>query len=166
MHESDNTALYAFRKYGDTVMRCAYACTGSYYEAEDITQEIFLSMHAEQPIFSDDEHMKAWLIRVTVNKCKNLKKSFRFSRTLPIDEKIEQELTCQFTGEENELREMLFRLPERYSTVMYLYYYEGYNIREIASMMGKNENTVSSLLQRGRKKLKIELEKEGYYARG
>lgn len=166
MYDSENTALYAFRKFGDTIMRCAYACTGSYCEAEDITQDVFLSMHAESPIFSDDEHMKAWLIKVTVNKCKNLKKSFRFSRTQPIDENIEKELSCEFTGEENDLRELLFKLPERYSTVLYLYYYEGYNIREIATMMSKNENTVSSLLQRGRKKLKIELEREGYYARG
>ena len=166
MYDSDNTALYAFRKYGDVILRCAYACTGCFSEAEDITQDVFLSMHAESPIFSDDEHMKAWLLKVTINKCKNLKKSFRFSRTQSIDEKIESELSCEFTGEENEIREILFRLPEKYSTVLYLYYYEGYNIREIAQMMSKNENTVSSLLQRGRKKLKIELEREGYYARG
>ena len=54
------------------------------------------------------------------------------------------------------------KLPERYSSVIFLYYYEEYNIREIASILGKSENTVSSLLQRGRKKLKTELEKEGY----
>ena len=57
---------------------------------------------------------------------------------------------------------MIAKLPEKYSSVIFLYYFEEYTVKEIASLLGKNENTVSSLLQRGRKKLKTELEKEGY----
>ena len=67
-----NQALYAFRKFGDTVLRAAYACCGNYAESEDITQDIFLLLHAKPQSFADDEHLKAWLLRVTVNKCKNL----------------------------------------------------------------------------------------------
>lgn len=158
----DNTALYAFRKYGDTILRAAYACCGNYSEAEDITQDVFLALHSKPQNFESDEHMKAWLLRVALNKCKNYKKSFRVSRTDNIDDVNENELKCSFTPKDSEIRENIARLPKKYSSVIFLYYYEGYNVREIAEMLGKKENTVNSLLQRGRKKLKIELEREGY----
>ena len=61
----DNIALYAFRKYGDTILRAAYACCGNYSEAEDITQEVFFALHSKPQTFENDEHLKAWLIRVT-----------------------------------------------------------------------------------------------------
>ena len=112
-----NDALYAFRKYGDTVLRAAYAVTGSYHEAEDITQEVFLKLHAAPQEFENDEHMKAWLLRVTINRCKNFKKSFRFSRTSVIDETLENTLKCEFTERDNEIREQIERLPERKSPV-------------------------------------------------
>ena len=80
----------------------------------------------------------------------------------PLDESLENTLSCEFTPRDNEIREMIARLPEKYSSVIFLYYFEEYTIKEIALMLEKNENTISSLLQRGRKKLKTELEKEGY----
>lgn len=159
----ENIALYAFRKFGDTVLRAAYACTGAYSEAEDITQEVFLSLHASPQDFNDDEHLKAWLLRSAINRCKNYRKSFRVSRTRALDDIGEAELQYGFSPPDTELRERIERLPGKYSSVIFLYYYEGYNIREIAELLGKNENTVSSLLQRARKKLKLELEKEGGY---
>ena len=79
-----------------------------------------------------------------------------------IDETLENTLKCEFTERDNEIREQIERLPEKYASVIFLYYFEEYNIREIADILGKSENTVSSLLQRGRRKLKTELEKEGY----
>ena len=158
----NNTALYAFRKYGDTVLRAAYACCGNYSEAEDITQDVFLILHSNPQDFESDEHMKAWLLRAAINKCKNYKKSFRVSRTDNIDDVSENQLKCNFTLRDSEIRENISKLPQKYSSVIFLYYFEGYSIREIAQMLGKNENTVNSRLQRGRKKLKIELEREGY----
>lgn len=158
----ENIALYAFNKYGDTVLRAAFACCGSYAEAEDITQDVFLGLHAKPQSFNDDQHLKAWLLRVTVNRCKNYRKSFRASRTSPIDDVSEKELSYDFSPKERDIAEQISKLPEKYSSVIFLYYYEGYNTREIGEMLGKSENTVSSLLQRGRKKLKLELEKEGY----
>ncbi len=158
----NNTALYAFRKYGDTVLRAAYACCGNYSEAEDITQDVFLILHSNPQDFESDEHMKAWLLRAAINKCKNYKKSFRVSRTDNIDDISENQLKCNFTPRDSEIRENISKLPQKYSSVIFLYYFEGYSIREIAEMLGKNENTVNSRLRRGRKKLKIELEREGY----
>ncbi|WP_303765114.1 RNA polymerase sigma factor [Ruminococcus flavefaciens] len=112
--------------------------------------------------FESDEHMKAWLLRTAINRCKNLRNSARMRRDTPLDDALANTLSCEFTPRDNEIRERIAKLPERYSSVIFLYYYEEYNIREIASILGKSENTVSSLLQRGRKKLKTELEKEGY----
>jgi RNA polymerase sigma-70 factor (ECF subfamily) len=159
---NDSSALYAFNKFGDTVLRAAFAMTGSYPEAEDITQEIFLALHSDPQDFESDEHMKAWLLRSAINRCKNYRKSARIRKNSPLDEALANTLCCEFTERDNEIREMISELPEKYSSVIFLYYYEEYTIKEIADILGKNENTVSSLLQRGRKKLKTELEKEGY----
>ncbi|SEK22402.1 RNA polymerase sigma-70 factor, ECF subfamily [Ruminococcus sp. YRD2003] len=161
MVRNDNTALYAFQKFGDTVLRAAFACCGSYSEAEDITQDTFLLLHAKPQSFTDDEHLKAWLLRVAVNKCKNLRRSFRFSRTDSLETQDYSSASYEMNTEDNSVLSEIRSLPEKYALVIYLYYYEGYNTREIAEIQGKSENTVCSLLRRGREKLKMELEKEG-----
>ena len=161
MELNDNIALYAFRRFGDTVLRAAYACCGSYAEAEDITQDIFLHLHAKPQSFSDDEHLKAWLLRVAINKCKNIRRSFRISRTGSLETEDISSASYEMKTEDSSVLAEIMSLPEKYASVIYLYYYEGYNTREIADMQGKSENTVTSLLRRGRDKLKLELEKEG-----
>ncbi|MBR4510575.1 MAG: RNA polymerase sigma factor [Ruminococcus sp.] len=161
MNNEENIALYAFRTFGDTVLRAAYACCGSFAEAEDITQDVFLLLHSKPMYFSDDGHLKAWLLRVTVNKCKNLKRSFRVSRTGSIETEDITAATYEMVIEDESLLRQIEALPEKYASVIYLYYYEGYNTREIAQMQGKSENTIGSLLRRGREKLKLELIKEG-----
>ncbi len=161
MVRNDNTALYAFQKFGDTVLRAAFACCGSYSEAEDITQDTFLLLHAKPQSFTDDEHLKAWLLSVAVNKCKNLRRSFRFSRTDSLETQDYPSASYEMNTEDNSVLSEIRSLPEKYASVIYLYYYEGYNTREIAEIQGKSENTVCSLLRRGREKLKMELEKEG-----
>jgi len=161
MNKNENTALYAFRKFGDDVLRAAYAGCGSYAEAEDITQEVFLTLHSKQETFTDDDHLRAWLLRCTMNRCLNYRKSFRVSRTGSLEDIPEMPGNPVFNEAENEIREALSRLPEKYAAVLYLYYYEGYNTREIGDMLDRSENTVSSLLRRGREKLRIELEEEG-----
>ncbi len=160
--ETQNTSLYAFQKFGDMVLRTAYACCRNYAEAEDITQDVFLLLHTKKMEFNDDEHMKAWLLRVAINKCKNLKKSFRFSRTQPIDESCEAFYNMDTSY--LEVREIISSLPQKYSIVIYLYYFEGYTPKEISEMLEKNENTVKSLLQRGKEKLKAEFTKVEAFA--
>ncbi|WP_019679738.1 RNA polymerase sigma factor [Ruminococcus flavefaciens] len=159
---NDSSALYAFNRFGDTVLRTAFAMTGSYQDAEDITQEVFLTLHSKPQEFDTEEHMKAWLIRSAINRCKNYFKSARVRKNSPLDEELANTLSCEFTPRDNEIREKIKKLPEKYSSVIFLYYFEEYSIKEIGEILGKNENTVSSILQRGRRKLKTELEKEGY----
>ncbi len=154
----ENTALEAFRKYGDTVLRAAYACTGNYSEAEDITQEVFLKLHTGKYSFSDENHLKAWLIRSAINRGKSYHRSWTKKERSSLEEISEAELKCEFDEKDHEISREIEKLPEKYRTVIYLYYYEEYNIREISEILSKNENTVSSLLQRARKKLKERLE--------
>lgn len=158
-----NEALYAFRKFGDTVLRAAFACCGNYSEAEDITQEVFLSLHAKPQSFNNDDHMKAWLLRAAINRCKNYHKSFRRKNQRSLDEVSELEMSYEFTPQDMTIRGKIAALPEKYASVLYLYYYEEYNIREIAELLNKNENTVSSLLRRARQKIKVVLEEDENY---
>lgn len=157
---TENTiALDAFRKYKDLVLRTAYCCVGDYSEAEDITQEVFLTLHNKQPEIRDDEHLKAWLLRCTVNRGKNYRKSWRQKGRVSLDE-IPVAPVSENVHEDRHLRSALQSLPEKYAVVLYLYYYEGYKIGEIAELLGKRTSTVGSLLKRGREKLKSELEGE------
>ncbi len=156
--DKENISLYAFRKYGDTVLRAAYSCCGNYAEAEDITQDVFLTLHSKRIDFESDEHLKAWLLRVALNKCKNYRRSFRVSHTQSIEDTSELSVSYSMDMNEIEIRELLKSIPKKYSSVIYLYYYEGYSIKEISGILRKNANTVSSLLQRGREKLKLEME--------
>ncbi len=139
-------------------MRVAYSCCGCYAEAEDIAQDVFLYLHAKPVEFKDDEHMKAWLLKVTMNKCKNYKRSFRVSHTGALEEDYQGTYNMDTT--DIEVRELLSSLPPKYAAVMYLYYYEERTAEEIAAMLDKNVNTVKSLIRRGKEKLKIELSEE------
>lgn len=136
----DSSALYAFNKFGDTVLRAAYAMTGSYYEAEDITQEVFLTLHAKPQSFETDEHMKAWLLRSAINRCKNYRKSARILRNSPLDEALENTLSCEFTPRDSEIRDRIEKLPEKYAAVIFLYYYEEYTIKEILNTFHEGYN--------------------------
>ena len=117
MNNEENIALYAFRTFGDTVLRAAYACCGSFAEAEDITQDVFLLLHSKPMYFSDDGHLKAWLLRVTVNKCKNLKRSFRVSRTGSIETEDITAATYEMVIEDESLLRQIEALPEKYASV-------------------------------------------------
>lgn len=155
----ENRALYAFRKYGDLVLRTAYCCTGNYSEAEDITQDVFLALHENQPEFRDEEHMKAYLLRAAVNRGKNYRKSWKQNKRVELEdvpEPLQEEAAYRDSG----LKAQVLSLPKQYAAVLYLHYYEGYTIKEIAAILGKRENTIGSQLRRGREKLRLELEGE------
>lgn len=161
MNDNDKSpAIYAFDMFGDTVLRAAYNCVGCFAEAEDITQEVFLTLHTKPQVFNDDDHLKAWLLRAAINKCKDYHKSWRKRGRQSIDDVNEVLLSYEFTPEDQTVLDSISALPKKYSSVIYLYYYEEYSVKEISEILEKNENTVCSLLRRARQKLKFELEKE------
>jgi len=146
----------AVNAYSDMLIRIAYQRTGSMADAEDIVQETFIRF-LKAPPFSDEEHKKAWFIRVAINLCNDFNKSFWRKNILPLSETIPAEEPA-----DNGLFDQLRRLPGRYRDTLYLYYYEGYNIPEIARLLDAKENSVSSWLNRGRKKLKMLVGDEEY----
>ena len=140
------------RQYADMIYRIAVHNTCCTADAEDIMQDVCIDLLTKCPCMDDPEHLKAWLIRVTVNKCKSL---YRFSQRRkyePLDESWPAE------PEQTSVMEEIRQLPENMRNVIYLYYYEEYTIAEIAGILGMNPNTVSSTLQRARRKLKDLLE--------
>ena len=140
-------------KYSDMVYRLAMARTGKKENSEDVFQEVFLRLSKKMPKFENEEHEKAWLIRVTINCSKNLLNS----AFLRHKSDTEEELTFQ-TEDRHDVYYAVLELPLKYRTIIYLYYYEGYNINEISHILKIKENTIKSQLVRAREKLKTKLE--------
>jgi len=105
--------------------------------------------------FQDDEHIRKWLIRVAVNECKNMWKSFWRKNISSIDD-LDYEPAAN-APEQKELLEEVFKLPPKYRVVIHLYYYEGYNVKEIAEMLNLSQSNVQIRLMRARNKLKEQL---------
>lgn len=150
--DNEQLTLY-IRKYGDTVYRVAYNFVKAHADSEDIVQETFLKLYRSDKAFDSEEHVKAWLIRVAANLAKNHIKAPAQSRRTELDEGLPAPDT-----EDKELHEAMRELPEKYGIVIYLYYFEGYGTREIASMLRMTESNVKARLKRGREKLKAFLE--------
>lgn len=118
-------------------------------DAEDITQEVLYKYMIKSPIFKDETHERNWLIRVAVNMSKNYVRSFWQRNTEGIKNDIQG-----ITEQEVEIWETVQTLPEKYRIVILLYYFEGYSIKEISIILGKNYNTIGTWLERGKKLLK------------
>lgn len=144
---------YIVDTYGDMLYRVAYQYTRNRSEAEDITQDVFVAMLKKMP-FKSEEHLKAWIIRVAINKSINYLKSNR-KKVLSLDENID--VAGEQAFDRDEIEE-LQSLPRFDRSVIYLYYYEGYSIKEIAKITGKSANSINIRLFRAREKLKTLLE--------
>lgn len=153
---SEEEANRAIERYADTVRRICMVHLKNYADTEDIFQTVFLKYVLYSEPFENEEHEKAWIIRVTINACKDLLKSFFRSRTTSLD--TLKEATQVPDTEHSELLDAVLSLPEKYKNVVYLYYYEEYSAAEISRILKKNVNTVYTLLTRARHLLKQELE--------
>lgn len=140
-------------KYADMVYRIALTRCGTIENAEDIFQEVFIIFSNKMPKFANEEHEKAWFIRVTINLSKNMKNTNWNKKVISLDENIAFE-----TKEEYDVFSSVCELPENYKTVIYLCYYEGYKVKEISELMKINENTIKTWLARAREILKEKLE--------
>jgi RNA polymerase sigma-70 factor (ECF subfamily) len=156
LHEKERSCrvVKAVDKYADMVRRICFMYLKNTFDVEDIFQDVFLQLFRYEMSFDNDAHEKAWLIRVTINKCKDLHKSFFRNRVCPLDD---IELTFEDETENEVLREIL-ALPQKYKDTLYLYYYEGYSVPEISEILRTKENTIYSHLHRAKKMLKEKLE--------
>ena len=150
----------ALERYSDTVRRLCMVHLKNYEDSEDIFQTVFLKYVLSSVSFESEEHEKAWFIRVTINACKDLLKNFFRSHTVSLDEIIEQ--PALMPPENREVMEAVLSLPSKYRDVIYLHYYEEYTAPQISQILGKNVNTVYTLLNRSRQLLREKLGGDGY----
>lgn len=139
-------------EYADMVMRIAYQNLRNNMDAEDVCQDVFVKLVEKDRTFESKEHIKAWLIRVTINRCKDYMKSGWFSKKA---EYIGNEYGYVQSG--GSVLEEVMNLPIKYRNVIYLHYYEGYSVEEISDILNKNKNTIKTWLKRGRSELKMNM---------
>ena len=135
-------------KYSNMVYRLAMARTRNIETSEDVYQEVFLRLARKMPEFESEEHKKAWLIRVTINCSKSILNSSFIKHRADLDENLSFE-----TPERHDIYYAVLNLPIKYRTVIHLYYYENYSIKEISKILKLNENTIKTRLSRARQEL-------------
>ncbi len=141
--------------YTDMIMRIGTNYLKSNADAEDICQAVLVKYITLDPQFDSPEHEKAWVIRTTINMCKNELKSAFFRKTIPLEES--DDYLKADTAPDLGITEEVMKLPRNYRISIYLFYYEGYSSKEIADFLGKKESAVNMYLSRGRKKLRLSI---------
>lgn len=145
-------------KYRDNLFATAFSVCRNPQDADDVVQETFIQYHTTDRCFESEQHIRAWLIRTAINKAKNINRAFWRRTSVPLEEYIE---TLVFeTPEAEGLFEEVMRLPEKYRTVIHLFYYEDYTVKEIAEILGLSESNVKVRLTRGREMLRKALKEE------
>lgn len=156
---SDMEVAQAIDRHADTVKRLCMIYLKNDADAEDIFQTVFLKYALHCAAFESPEHESAWIVRVTINACKDLLRSVFRRRTVSLDQVAGlPEIT---DSDHREVLESVLSLPEKYRVAIYLHYYEGYTAPEIGKLTGRNVNSVYTLLNRGKRMLKEVLEDEG-----
>ncbi|MDO5141893.1 MAG: sigma-70 family RNA polymerase sigma factor [Eubacteriales bacterium] len=146
----------AMERFGDVVYRLALCRLDSRADAEDVYQEVFLRLLRDTTDFRDDEHLKAWLLRVTVSRCNDLRRSAWSRRTAPLE--AAATMAAPVAERHEALWQAVRTLPDDLRTAVWLHYVEGYGTDEIAALTGCRPATARTRLHRARKRLKHELE--------
>lgn len=149
---SEQEVNNAIELYSDMILRLCTVYLKNSSDAEDIFQTVFLKYTLHAKAFESAEHEKAWLIRVTINACKDMLKSFFRSRTVSLEEM--SEYAPEITPEQYAAMEAVWALPKQYRDAIYLHYYEGYTAPEIAGILKRNPNTVYTHLHKGKEILR------------
>lgn len=145
-------------RYRGNLFAAAFNMCRNAADADDIVQETFLQYYMAKKEFDNEQHIRAWLFRVAVNKAKNVNRSFWKQHKLPLEEYME---TLVFESPKEEvLFETVMRLPEKYRIIIHLFYYEDYTVREIAGVLKLTEGNVKVRLSRGRKLLREALKED------
>lgn len=156
---SEQEVNRAIEQYSDLIRRLCMIHLKNYADSEDIFQTVFFKYLLHTAPFESTEHEKAWFIRVTINACKDLLKSFFRSRTVSLDELIQ--LPAELPAEDRDVLDAVLSLPPKYKDVVYLHYYEDYTAPEISRILGKNVNTIYTLLTRSKRLLREKLGGDG-----
>lgn len=144
-----------YHRHIDTVYRICFSLMGNKPDAEDAAQAVFLKLIKSKPLFTGVEHEKAWLITTAKNHCIDQHRRWWKKNTVALDQL--SPAVAALPDKADATLELLKRLPPKLRIVLYLYYYEGYKIAEIASLLSLNANTVKSQLRAAKKRLKMNL---------
>ena len=157
---SEQEVNRAVETYSNMIRRLCMLHLKNHADTEDIFQTVFLKYVLSSVSFEDEAHEKAWFIRVTINACKDLLKSFFRSHVTSLDEVLEQ--PAEIPPDHREVLEAVLSLPRKYRDVVYLHYYEDYTAPENSKILGKNVNTIYTLLNRSRQALREKLGGDDY----
>lgn len=147
----------SIEKYADMIFRIAFLQTKNYASAEDVFQETFLRLYRSKTEFESEEHVKAWLIRVTINLSRNWRNSAWNKKAARLSEDRRHDLSHEYESDCLEVVEAVKALPSKYRQVIHLFYFEDLTVAEIAKILKSKENTVKSQLSRARKMLEKNL---------
>lgn len=153
---AERLIIEKYDKYKHMLFQIAMPYLGNKYDCEDVIQEAFIRLCYYAPAFEAEENEKRWLIRITINLCKNHLKNFWNKKKVPI-EGLEEYFSQEA---EEEIMSDIIGLPLKYKSIILLHYIEGYKVSEIAKILSLSESAVKMRLKRGRELLKIELEDE------
>ncbi len=148
----------AYEKYADRVFAAAFSICRNQADSDDIVQDTFIKYYSKDIDYIDESHIKAWLLRVAINKAKDITSSFWKKNKVTWEDYMD-ELEFEEPSDSS-LFEAVMKLPDKYRIVIHLFYYEEYSVQEIAKMLKSREGTVKSQLNRGRKLLKNVLMEE------
>lgn len=152
---SEQEANQAIECYADTVRRISFIYLKNEHDVEDVFQEVFMKYVLHDAPFESDEHEKAWLIRIAINACKDSLKTFFRKKVKSID--VLHSEPSYLLPQDQEVLDIVLRLPEGYRNAIYLFYYEGYSAGEIARILNKKTNTIYTWLSRAKQQLRNEL---------
>lgn len=138
--------------YQDNLYAVAFNICKNQMDAEDVVQETFVQYYTTKKQFEDQQHLRAWLIRVAINKAKNLTRTFWRRNKCSLEDYMET-LTFEDTDSRN-LFEEVMKLPDKYRIIIHLFYYEDYSVKEISEILKLSESNVKTRLSRGRTLLK------------
>lgn len=139
-------------KYKDNIYAIAFNICKNAQDAEDVVQDTFIQYISLKKDFETEQHIRAWLIRVAINKAKNKNNTFFRRNTLPLEDYMET-LTFE-SSESSELFETVMKLPEKYRVTIHLFYYEDYSVNEIADILKISVSNAKVRLSRGRRLLR------------
>ena len=149
------------REHQKHLFAAAFSICQNTSDADDVVQDTFLKYHLCKNDFSSPEHIKAWLLRVAINKAKDVTRRIWRRKTVPLDEV--GEMAAAETDEGAWLLGQVMKLPEKYRIVLHLFYYEDYSVSEIAEILKLSESNVKTRLSRARAMLKTSLKEDLVY---
>ena len=156
---TDEIFCQHYEKYKNTVYSVIFNYVQNTEDTADLLQDVFIKLFSVEEEFQSEEHLKAWLIRVAINRCKNHLRSIKTRKIVP----LEEDIPFFDKNEDNDLLRIVLTLPEKYRIPIHLFYYESYSIKEIGDILGIPESTVKIHLKRGRDKLGKILNKEDWF---